>query len=118
MVARDLLTETGSVFVQIGDENVHLVRCVMDEVFGSENVMSLITFRKKEMSLGAKHLDSVSDYVLWYAKNKDVVKYRQLFGRRQSREMVTGIACKLQTVRAANCPLMKSTTTRRFQQPR
>ena len=44
VVARELLTETGSVFVQIGDENVHLVRCVLDEVFGSENFVSLITF--------------------------------------------------------------------------
>ena len=49
VVARELLTETGSIFVQIGDENVHLVRCVMDEVFGSENFVRLVTFRKKDM---------------------------------------------------------------------
>ena len=46
VVARDLLTETGSIFVQIGDENVHLVRCVLDEVFGSENFVAQITFKK------------------------------------------------------------------------
>ena len=79
VVARELLTESGSVFVQIGDENVHLVRCLLDEVFGSENFVSLVTFRKKEMSLGAKHLDAVSDYILWYARNRDVLKHRDLF---------------------------------------
>ena len=75
--ARDLLTETGSVFVQIGDENVHLVRSVMDEVFGSENFCSLITFAKTSGQTDNR-LASVSDYVLWYAKLRDVVKYRQL----------------------------------------
>ncbi|MBF0316563.1 MAG: site-specific DNA-methyltransferase [Nitrospirae bacterium] len=79
MVARELLTETGSVFVQIGDENVHLVRCLMDEVFGSENFVSFITFRKKMMPLGAKLLESVSDYILWYSKDIKNVKYRSIF---------------------------------------
>ncbi len=78
-VARELLTETGSVFVQIGDENVHLVRCLMDEVFGSENFVSLITFRKKTMPLGAKTLEGMSDYLLWYSKEYERVKYRQLY---------------------------------------
>jgi len=79
VVARDLLTETGSIFVQIGDENVHLVRCVMDEVFGSENCVSQITFRKKLMPLGAKTLESMADFILWYAKDKEQVRYRQLY---------------------------------------
>jgi adenine-specific DNA-methyltransferase len=57
MAARELLTETGSVFVQIGDENVHLVRNVLDETFGSENFISQITFRKKTMPLGSLYLD-------------------------------------------------------------
>jgi adenine-specific DNA-methyltransferase len=70
-VTRELLAESGSVFVQIGDENVHLVRSLLDEVFGSENFVGLITFRKKEMTLGAKYLDAVSDYVLWYAKENE-----------------------------------------------
>lgn len=78
VVARELLTETGSIFVQIGDENVHLVRCLMDEVFGSENFFSMITFRKT-LPLGSSGLAGVNDYLLWYAKNKQVVKYRQLF---------------------------------------
>jgi adenine-specific DNA-methyltransferase len=81
VVARTLLTETGSAFVQIGDENVHLVRCVLDEVFGSENFISQITFRKKLMPLGAKTIESMADFILWYAKDKEHVKYRQLYRR-------------------------------------
>ena len=79
VVARELLTETGSVFVQIGDENVHLVRCLLDEVFGAENFVSLITFRKKLMPLGAKTLENMADYLLWYCKEKSSVKYHQIF---------------------------------------
>jgi adenine-specific DNA-methyltransferase len=76
--ARDLLTESGSIFVQIGDENVHLVRCLMDEVFGSENWCSEITVQKTG-GLGTSSLRNVADYVLWYCKNKEQVKYRQLY---------------------------------------
>ncbi len=81
VASRDLLTETGSIFVQIGDENVHLVRCVMDEVFGSGNFVSLITV-KKTGGLGAEHLKAVADYLLWYARDIDRVKYRQLFSEK------------------------------------
>ena len=79
LAARELLTESGSCFVQISDENVHLVRCVMDEVFGSENFVSQITFRKKLMPLGAKTIESMSDFIVWYARNLESVKYHQLF---------------------------------------
>jgi len=79
VIARELLTETGSVFVQIGDENVHLVRCLLDEVFGSENAIGLIPFRKKTMPLGAKYLDTMNDFLLWYGKDKERLKYKQLF---------------------------------------
>ncbi len=78
MVARDLLTESGSVFVQIGDENVHLVRSLMDEVFGSENFVAQVTVSKTG-SLTGKLLSSVADFILWYAKSKDSLKYRKLF---------------------------------------
>lgn len=77
-VSRDLLTESGSIFIQIGDENVHLVRSIIDEVFGSENFMSLITVRKTS-PLGANGLPNISDYIIWYAKDKVNVKYRQLY---------------------------------------
>ena len=64
VVARDLLTETGSVFVQIGDENVHLVRCLMDEIFGSENFVSQISFVTTS-SQTSDYIPSVCDYLLW-----------------------------------------------------
>jgi adenine-specific DNA-methyltransferase len=79
VISNELLTESGSIFVQISEENVHLVRNILDEVFGSENFVSLITFRKKFMSLGSDLLDSMSDYILFYAKNRKEVKYRTLY---------------------------------------
>lgn len=85
-VARDLLTESGSIFVQISDENLHRVRAVMDEVFGEENFTSQITVRKTGAvgSSDAKlnSLGTISDYVVWYAKRKEVMKYRQLFSKK------------------------------------
>jgi len=77
-VARDLLTDSGSVFVQIGDENLHLIRGVMDEVFGIENFVIIITFRKTNKALGASLLGGVTDYIVWYAKRKKAIKYRKL----------------------------------------
>ena len=77
VTSRELLTTSGSIFLQIGEENIHLVRSLMDEVFGAENFMSLITVRKAS-SLGASNLPSISDFIIWYAKSKDDVKYRQL----------------------------------------
>ncbi len=78
LIARELLTESGSCFVQISDENVHLLRSVMDEVFGSENFCSLITFTKST-GLKSKGIPSRCDFILWYSKNIEAVKYRQLF---------------------------------------
>jgi adenine-specific DNA-methyltransferase len=77
-VARDLLTDSGSIFVQIGDENVHRVRAVMDEVFGDENFIANITFRTK-IPLGTTYIAGVCDYILWFAKDKKQTKYRRLF---------------------------------------
>ena len=79
LLAKELLSESGSIFVQISDENVHLVRNLIDEVFGDENFVSLITFRKSNISLGSKLLGSVVDYLIWYAKDKTKIKYRGLF---------------------------------------
>lgn len=75
-VARDLLTESGSIFVQIGDENVHRVRALLDEVFGSDNCVSSIIFAKTSSSTG-DYLGPTFDTLLWYAKRKDTVKYRK-----------------------------------------
>jgi adenine-specific DNA-methyltransferase len=82
LLARELLTESGSCFVQISDENMHLVRCLMDEVFGSENFVATINF-KTRMPLESGRLESVFDYVIWYAKKKEVVKYKNLFVPKQ-----------------------------------
>ncbi len=86
-VARDLLTESGSCFVQIGDENVHRVRAVMDEVFGEGNFISQITVYKTtgagSPAIATSVLPSVADYVLWFAKNSSDVKYRRPYFERQ-----------------------------------
>jgi adenine-specific DNA-methyltransferase len=76
-VTRDLLTDSGSIFVQIGDENVHHVRMLMDEVFGDESFVSAITFTKAE-GLSAKSFSNVTDFILWYAKRKETMKWRDL----------------------------------------
>ncbi len=78
LLARELLTESGSVFVQISDENVHLVRNLMDEVFGATNFASLITVRKTG-GLGSSGLTAIADYLIWYNKDKKKAKYRQLY---------------------------------------
>jgi adenine-specific DNA-methyltransferase len=77
-VARDLLAESGSVFVQIGDENLHLVRCLLDEVFGASNCIGTITVRKTGGTTGA-YLPATADFILWYARDFAAVKYRSLF---------------------------------------
>ncbi len=74
--ARELLSESGSVFVQIGDENVHLVRNVLEEVFGSENFCAQITFFKTTGQTSTL-VASTTDFLIWYAKSRDSVKYRQ-----------------------------------------
>ena len=79
LLSRELLTESGSVFVQISDENVHLVRCLMDDVFGVGNFVTEIVFRKKGMTLGSNTLERMNDLIVWYAKDKDKIKYRQLY---------------------------------------
>jgi adenine-specific DNA-methyltransferase len=78
VTARELLAESGSIFVQIGDENVHLVRNVLDEVFGSENIASTITF-KTTTGRGERFLSTASNFILWYSRNFDLLKYRQLY---------------------------------------
>jgi adenine-specific DNA-methyltransferase len=87
-VARDLLHESGSIFVQIGDENVHRVRALMDEVFGEENSCGLITYKKTtgagSPAIGTNVLAAVKDYIVWFAKNKNQVKYRQPYREKEA----------------------------------
>ena len=75
-VARDLLAETGSVFVQIGDENVHRIRNIMDEVFGDENFVAQVTFRVKS-PLHVSELARTTDFIVWYCRNKNSMKFKQ-----------------------------------------
>ena len=77
-VARELLTESGSIFVQISDENVHRVRALLDEVFGDENFIVTIPFVKKGNQKG-ESVESINDYILWFAKIKESLKSRNLF---------------------------------------
>lgn len=76
-VARDLLTESGSIFVQIGDENVHRVRALMDELLGEDNFVANINF-KSTNPLGASLLPKAYDFILWYAKRKEMLKFRSI----------------------------------------
>jgi adenine-specific DNA-methyltransferase len=78
VLARELLTQSGSVFVQISDENIHHVRELMDEVFGTENFISLITFQKTSTATSSL-IPCVGDYIIWFAKDKNQVKYNQVF---------------------------------------
>ena len=80
-VARDLLHESGSIFVQIGDENVHRVRAVMDEVFGDENFISQIGYATST-GRTSTHLANATDYILWFSRNKKSMKYRQLYAEK------------------------------------
>ncbi len=85
-VAKDLLTDSGSCFVQIGDENVHLVRSLMDEVFGSESFVSLITFVTTSGFTQASELPRNGDYLVWYARDIDSLKVRTLWTEASSRQ--------------------------------
>ncbi len=80
-VARDLLTDSGSIFVQIGDENVHRIRALIDEVFGEDNFCSIIQVQKTGSQAGNLLANTV-DFILWFAKSKNIAKYRQIFGKR------------------------------------
>ncbi|MBC3413618.1 site-specific DNA-methyltransferase [Pseudomonas sp. SWRI51] len=80
-VMRDLLTDSGSIFVQISDENVHRVRALMDEVFGEPNFVNTIVFKKKSATFST---ETVFDYLIWYCRNRDLIKVRDLYEARTS----------------------------------
>ena len=81
-VARDLLTDTGSIFVQIGEENVHRVRALMDEVFGRNNYVNMIPFMKTA-GLESQFLPNVNDYIVWFAKDREQAKFRKPYALKQ-----------------------------------
>ena len=84
LLAREMLHESGSVFVQISDENVHHVREIMDEVFGSEHFVGQIVFAKTS-SFTSNKLSSTYDYIIWYAKDNKLLKYRSIWQRKVER---------------------------------
>lgn len=92
LLARELLSESGSVFVQISDENLHHVRELIDEVFGKESFIAQINF-KSMMPLESGRIESVFDYVVWYAKNKKHVKYRNLYSQKDSGDESEFVFC-------------------------
>lgn len=85
-VARDLLTDSGSIFIQISDENLHHVREVAEEIFGANQLISQITF-SKTAAQASNFLPGVCDYILWFAKDRQKLKYRPLY--KDKREMAT-----------------------------
>jgi adenine-specific DNA-methyltransferase len=81
LLAKELLNDTGSIFIQISDENLHHVRELMDEVFGPENFFSTISFKTK-IPLGTSGLAGICDYIVWYAKDKTKIKFRKIYQQR------------------------------------
>ena len=90
LVARELLADEGSIFVQIGEENVHRTGMLLDEVFGAENRVATITVQKTAGS-SARLLEIITDYVLWYSKDRERVKYRQPYRERDERQLDPGL---------------------------
>ncbi|MDQ4121953.1 MAG: site-specific DNA-methyltransferase [Acidobacteriota bacterium] len=82
LLAREMLAESGSIFVQISDENVHLVRNILDELFGAKNFVALITFQKTAGQT-SRYLSGNSDYIIWYSKTLEKLKYHQLFSEKE-----------------------------------
>ena len=87
LLARELLTTSGSIFIQIGDENVHRVSLILDEIFGMHNRVATITFTSTASS-SSRTISEVSQYILWYAKDKNKAKYHQLYEPLQRSEMI------------------------------
>ena len=105
-VARDLLTESGSIFVQIGDENVHRVRTLLDEIYGDDNFVSSISFRTTT-GLGDLYLDSSCNFILWYSKSYRDLKYRDLFVHKGIEDDVGGRYRRVQSQSFDRRPMSK-----------
>ena len=106
VLARDLLTESGSVFVQISDENLHHVRQLLSEVFGADNTMSLISYSTTG-GFASSGLSRTGDYILWFAKNKEKVKFNRLYLAKEKSEAVRGDYDQAQFANGARGPLPK-----------
>jgi len=109
-VARDLLTDSGSIFVQIGDENVHRVRCLMDEVFGEENFVSQISYTTTG-GLASGTLSRAGDYLIWFAKNKDLIKYHDILQPKKSPDDTKSKYDQFETLKLHRLTLGQAQTT-------
>ena len=89
IVSHELLVDKGSIFVQISGENLHRVKAILDEVFGPSNEMATIPFVKTS-SKGGAYLDEINDFIIWYAKDRSKVKYRQLYSERTQKMLDNG----------------------------
>lgn len=107
LLARELLADSGSIFVQIGDANVHLVRNVLDEIFGAAAWCSLIAYVKTSTTTG-RLLPGTCDYLLWYAKSPAHVKYRQLFAQKDLGEAGAGSYTQLQLADGGRRPMTRA----------
>ncbi len=112
LLAHELLHPSGSIFVQIGDENVHRVSMALDEIFGAENRLATITFATTSGSSTA-HLPQVADYLLWYAKDRKQVKYRQLYEKLTRAEIIDFFSSYV-GIEEANGKCRKPTAEERF----
>lgn len=90
LLARELLADSGSIFMQISNENIHRVRCLMDEVFKLENFVRIIFYRTKSNSQQGDKLTCMGDYILWYSKDRNIIKYHDLFVQKNIIEDVSG----------------------------
>lgn len=104
IVARELLTDSGSVFVQISDENLHRVRAVMDEVFGAENFCSIISFQKTG-GMSTTLLPTTVDFIIWYGKDKGKTHYNQLFLSRKNGDPSLDRYDQIRARNGASCPI-------------
>ncbi len=95
LLCRELLHESGSIFVQINDENLHLVRCLLDEVFGRENFVAVVAFRKTGATRITVASPMINDFLLWYRKSRAQLKYRQLYLSKTVTELRSSIAIEL-----------------------
>ncbi|MCK6450789.1 MAG: site-specific DNA-methyltransferase [Alphaproteobacteria bacterium] len=118
-VARDLLSESGSIFVQIGDENVHRLRSLMEEVFGEQNFVTVVTAQKTGTVTG-QFIQSNTDYVIWFARNRELAKFRQPFQEREGKpDRETTKLCTIERSDFSAYPLtsdgFRETTTVKFE---
>jgi adenine-specific DNA-methyltransferase len=107
IVAQDLLSDMGSIFVQIGQENVHLIRTLLDERFGVENFVAMVTFRTTA-NLVSGALGSNSNYLLWYAKRRESMKYRQLYLSRTLDDDIGGRYVRLELPDGTRRPMTQA----------